>query len=139
MNLQRRHLNESQRAMVAAKLATMRQGERTDMEPSANLQKVCQSKAADMMNISVRTLADAKKVQAEAQPEVIRAVEARHIAVSAAVKEELRRLREQLLPVFERVNRQLLQNLQTLQRRYPGSSPMVAMTRQDTSISRSNS
>ena len=74
MNLQRRHLNESQRAMVAAKIATMRQGERTDMEPSANLPKVSQSKAADKMNISVRTLADAKKVQAEAQPWVIRAV-----------------------------------------------------------------
>jgi ParB-like chromosome segregation protein Spo0J len=86
MNLQRRHLNESQRAMVAAKIATMRQGERTDVAPSANLQKVSQSKAADLVNISVRTLADAKKVQAEAQPEVIRAVEAGHIAVSAAAK-----------------------------------------------------
>src|SRR5262245_33163881 len=117
----------------------MRQGERTDMEPSANLPKGSQSKAADLMNISVRTLADAKKVQAEAQPEVIRAVEAGHIAVSAAVKEELRRLREQLLPVFERMNRQLLQNLQALQRRYPGSSPMVAMAGQETSISPSNS
>jgi hypothetical protein len=86
MNLHRRHLNESQRAMMAAKIATMRQGERTDVAPSANSQKVSQAKAAEMVNISVRTLADAKKVQAEAQPEVIRAVEAGHIAVSAAAK-----------------------------------------------------
>jgi hypothetical protein len=43
------------------------------------------------------------------------------------VEEQLRRLREQLLPLFERVNRQLLQNLQGLQRGHPASSPMVAI------------
>jgi hypothetical protein len=46
-----------------------------------------------------------------------------------AVEEALRRLREQLLPVFERVNRQLLQNLQAMKRSQPGSSPMVAIGR----------
>jgi hypothetical protein len=44
-----------------------------------------------------------------------------------AVEEALRRLREQLLPLFERVNRQLLQNLQALPRHRQGSSPMVAI------------
>ena len=39
-NLHRRQLQTSQRAMVAANLANMNQGERTDLEPSANLQKV---------------------------------------------------------------------------------------------------
>ena len=38
-NLHRRHLNETQRAIVANRLANMRQGERTDIEPSANLPK----------------------------------------------------------------------------------------------------
>jgi hypothetical protein len=86
MNLQRRHLNESQRAMIAAKLATMRQGERTDVEPSANLQKVSTAKAAETMNISERLVMHAKKVRTGAQPEVVRAVEAGHLAVSAAAK-----------------------------------------------------
>jgi hypothetical protein len=46
-----------------------------------------------------------------------------------AVEGALRRLREQLLPLFERVNRQLLQHLQALQRPRPGSAPMVAIGR----------
>src|SRR5919109_3504577 len=40
-----------------------------------------------------------------------------------AVEEQLQRLKEQLLPLFERVNRQLLQHLQTLRRPQPGPSP----------------
>lgn len=46
LNLHRRHLSESQRAMVAARLANMRQGRRTDLEPSANLPEVSQQEAA---------------------------------------------------------------------------------------------
>jgi hypothetical protein len=46
-----------------------------------------------------------------------------------AVEEALRRLREQLLPVFERVNRQLLQNLQALRQGRPGAVPTVAIGR----------
>ena len=56
LNLNRRHLNESQRAMVAAKLATMRQGERTDLQPSANWPKVSQDKAAKIMSVSPRSI-----------------------------------------------------------------------------------
>jgi hypothetical protein len=48
----RRHLNESQRAVIAARLANMRQGERTDLQPSANLQNVSQSTAAKLLNVS---------------------------------------------------------------------------------------
>jgi hypothetical protein len=46
-----------------------------------------------------------------------------------AVEEALRRLREQLLPLCERVNRQLLQNLQALQRLARGVIPTVAINR----------
>jgi hypothetical protein len=46
-----------------------------------------------------------------------------------AVEEHLGRLKEQLLPLCERANRQVLQNLQALQRSRPGSPPMVAIGR----------
>lgn len=86
MNLVRRHLNESQRALVAADVATMRQGERTDLEPSANLHKVSQAKASELFNISARSVSDAKRVKMEAEPEVVKAVREGHLAVSAAAK-----------------------------------------------------
>src|SRR6266446_470518 len=85
-NLRRRHLNESQRSMVAARLANMRQGERTDLEPPANLPKVSQPEAADLLNVSERSLRDAKMVQEHAEPELIAAVDRGEIAVSQAAK-----------------------------------------------------
>lgn len=64
VNLKRRHLNESQRAMVAASLANMRQGARTDIQPSANLQEVSQTEAADMLQVSPREITKAHCQQA---------------------------------------------------------------------------
>ena len=52
VNLRRRHLDDSQRALVAAKLANMRQGERTDLEPRPKLSKVSQAEAAKKLNVS---------------------------------------------------------------------------------------
>ncbi|MGV6875902.1 hypothetical protein ACUSIJ_24855 [Pseudochelatococcus sp. B33] len=83
-NLHRRHLTESQRAAVAAKLANMRQGERTDLKPSANLQKVSQAEAADMLNVSERSVATARKVIEQGAPDLIAAVEQGSVSVSAA-------------------------------------------------------
>ena len=80
LNLHRRHLSESQRAMVAAKLANMpahRPGK------SANLQ-TSQADAADLLNVSTRTVAAAAKVRAEATPELVAAVESGAVSVSAA-------------------------------------------------------
>ena len=83
-NLHRRHLNESQRAMVASKVATMRQGERTDLERSANLPKVSQADAAKMVNVSERSVRSATAVKEKAVPEVVAQVEAGKLSVSAA-------------------------------------------------------
>lgn len=48
--------------MVAGRYATMRQGERTDLEPSANLQKVSTAEAARQLSVSERTAAAGRKV-----------------------------------------------------------------------------
>jgi hypothetical protein len=85
MNLHRRHLNESQRAMVAAKMARLPQGMRADR--AANLPVVItQAEAAAHLHVSERSVRDAHKVRTEAQPEVVQAVEAGTMAVSAATK-----------------------------------------------------
>lgn len=83
LNLHRRHLSESQRAMVAAKLANLENGQKAS---SANLQStaVSQTRAAEMLNVSTRTVAAAAKVKDEGAPELVAAVEAGHVSVSAA-------------------------------------------------------
>jgi len=86
-NLTRRHLNESQRSMVAARLANMRQGERTDLEPSANLPNVIsQSEAAETLNIGDRSLRYANQVIESGTPELIKAVDDGKVAVSLAAQ-----------------------------------------------------
>lgn len=86
LNINRRHLTESQRAMAAARIATMRQGERTDLsgEPSANLPKVDQSSAAEMLNVSERSLRSAKAVQRDAIVPIQSAVDRGDLPVSSA-------------------------------------------------------
>jgi hypothetical protein len=56
----RRHLNESQRAMVAAKIATMAEGRPSETRP---IGLVSQDNAAEMLNVSTRSVKRAKAVQ----------------------------------------------------------------------------
>lgn len=85
-NLHRRHLNESQRAVVASKLANMKQGERTDIQHSANLQKVIsQPEAAAMLNVSPRTVATVKAIEKDA-PEYIPRIESGEMTAGEAMK-----------------------------------------------------
>lgn len=72
--------------MVAAKLANVTQGQRTDMQPAANLQNVSQADAAEMLNVSTRTVAAAAKVRNEAPDELVRAVEQGAVSVSLAAQ-----------------------------------------------------
>lgn len=81
LNLKRRHMSESQRAMAAAKLANMPQGARTDLAPIGAMSDAA---AASMLNVGERSVERAKAVQREAVPELQRAVEAGKVSVSAA-------------------------------------------------------
>jgi ParB-like chromosome segregation protein Spo0J len=83
-NLKRRHLSESQRAMVADKIATIRQGERTDLEPFANLRKVDQADAAKLLNVGKRSIEHARKVRTKGTAKLAKAVEDGKLSVSKA-------------------------------------------------------
>lgn len=81
MNLHRRHLTESQRGLVAANLANMPAHRPEDK--SANLH-TSQSQAAQLLNVSTRTVASAAKVKDEGDPSLVSAVERGEVSVSAA-------------------------------------------------------
>jgi N6-adenosine-specific RNA methylase IME4 len=85
-NVMRRHLDESQRSLIASRLANMRQGERTDLQPSANLRKVSQAEAAERLNVSERSVTSAALVENKATPTLVHAVEQGRIAISLAAK-----------------------------------------------------
>jgi len=81
-NLARRHLSESQRALAAERLATMRQGARTDLQPSANLQKVDVATAADLLHVSERLVGAARALRQHGAADLVRLVEQGRLSVS---------------------------------------------------------
>jgi N6-adenosine-specific RNA methylase IME4 len=85
LNLHRRHLDESQRAMVAANLANMPTHRPASNGKSANL-PTSQDSAAKMLSVSPRSVRHAVAVKDRAEPELRAAVEQGHIAVSVAAK-----------------------------------------------------
>jgi N6-adenosine-specific RNA methylase IME4 len=83
LNLHRRHLTESQRAMVAAKLANMPEGRPN--ETTASIEAVVsQPEAAELLSVSRSAVQRAKAVQETGTPELIAAVERGQVSVSAA-------------------------------------------------------
>ena len=83
-NLKRRHLFFQQRVEVAAKIATMRQGERTELvSPPVLGPKVSQAQAAKMLDVSVASVGRAKTV-IDLAPELLDAVRAGKINLRAA-------------------------------------------------------
>lgn len=92
LNLRRRHLSESQRSVVAAKIANMARGGDRKSDQTANLRfdpslpitPVSVATAADMLNVSGRSVENARAVIAHGVPELVERVEAGEVSVSAA-------------------------------------------------------
>jgi N6-adenosine-specific RNA methylase IME4 len=79
LNLRRRHLSESQRAMVAARLANLKVGDNQHTKEAPSIEE-----ASLLMNVGHASVERAKKVYEEGAPELIHAVEQGKIAVSRA-------------------------------------------------------
>jgi hypothetical protein len=84
LNISRRHLNESQRAIVAAKLATMPSGRPSKAGKSAGFRTLGES--ASLLNVGERTARDARAVISHAVPELVQAVEQGDLSVTAAAE-----------------------------------------------------
>jgi 6-phosphofructokinase len=88
INIRRRHLNESQRAMIAAKLATLAPGQHPtaragEISPAA----ISSTQAAAMLNVNRHTVNHARKVMSEGTPEEVKAVQEGKAAVSTIAKQ----------------------------------------------------
>ncbi len=84
LNLHRRHLDESQRAMIAAQVANMKTGRSELSVPIGTLKSL--SDAASMLNVSRRTVVRAREVLNAETPTLTDAVNAGRITVSAAAE-----------------------------------------------------
>lgn len=80
LNLKRRHLNETQRAMVAAKLANLPRG----ANQHSPIGETSQREAAELLNVGKRSVERAREVLDEGAPELVEAVQAGRVSVSAA-------------------------------------------------------
>lgn len=88
-NIHRRHLNESQRAMIAALMATAEQGHnlRKSQEVEISTSTIPVQRAADLMNVSRDSVFYAKKVLHEGTAEEIAAVRDGKAAASTIAKQ----------------------------------------------------
>lgn len=82
-NLVRRHLDFSQRSMVGARIATLKQGARTDLAP---IGAKSQADAATLMNVSRRSVQRASAVIEKGTEELKAAVDSGVLSVSVAAE-----------------------------------------------------
>jgi N6-adenosine-specific RNA methylase IME4 len=86
-NMTRRHMDESQRSMVAARIANLKQGDnRFTIETPIGGSTITQAAAASKMSVGERSVQRARKVIDKGTPELADAVDAGKIAVSVAAK-----------------------------------------------------
>lgn len=86
-NLRHRHLNDTQRASIAAEIANLPVG--ANQHTVKEGKQVCApsvKKAAKIMNVTPRAVTSAKKIKQEATPEVVKEVKAGRMSQCAALK-----------------------------------------------------
>jgi ParB-like chromosome segregation protein Spo0J len=84
----RRNLNESQRALLGAKLSKTEIGSNQyTKEGTQGCVPSSQSEAARVVNVSQRSISSAKKILVNANPEIIKAIELGKLSLYAAEKE----------------------------------------------------
>jgi hypothetical protein len=88
-NLHRRHLTDSQRAMVAGDLANLKRG-RIELKSNSPIGEFdspikTRTQAAELLNVSTRSVDRAKKVMADAIPEVTEMVKAGELSLRAGL------------------------------------------------------
>ncbi len=126
LNLVRRNLSESQRAMVADKLTTLKHGQRADASIDAS---VTQPEAAEMMNVSRPSVQRATKVVKSGDEKLIADVESGEVTVSAAAKHVAavqRYPRKQKRPALKPASSPLLTGQQTSRRREDLTFPLTS-------------
>ncbi|ALN93833.1 parB-like nuclease domain protein [Lysobacter gummosus] len=84
-NLARRHLNDSQRALVASKLTGLGRG-RPKKCPDSDNKPILQSEAAKMVSVARTSVVLATRLRKEATPALLAKVESGDIAVHEALK-----------------------------------------------------
>jgi hypothetical protein len=84
-NIKRRHLNPSQLGLIAARLATMPQGARTDLNLAPN-GAMSNAEAAKLLHVGEGTVDRAKRVLRECPPDVIAQIERGECALRKAVR-----------------------------------------------------
>lgn len=85
-NVHRRHMSESQRAMVAATIANMPAGRPASGRETLQICRVSLPGAAAQMNVSERLVHSARTLRRES-PELSARVERGHITIGAALRE----------------------------------------------------
>jgi len=84
-NLERRHLNESQRSMIAARLANLPDGLRKDHARGASIEApISQAEAARRLNVGRPSVQRAAKLLKKGIPELIAIVDCGNLSVSSA-------------------------------------------------------
>lgn len=82
-NLTRRHLSDNQRASIAARIAKMPQGKRTDLSTNGE-RLVSQADAARLLNVSKKAVERATTVHKHGVPELVAALDGDKVSASTA-------------------------------------------------------